>query len=167
VGAQLRQQLQTEERIPEQGPDRDWRYAYRHVRQRLDNHRASAHRRGQRYKSIATSFHVAIPLLSVTVMVVVGSGISDYREIVFTLGTALTVVTTLNTTLAPARRYREAVERCIELHDLRFQLEKGVEELALKHAQPTALLTLIDEINLGLSEIGRHMADETYRSQAP
>jgi hypothetical protein len=167
VGAQLRQQLQTEERIPEQGPDRDWRFAYRHVRQRLDNHEASAHSRGQRYKSVATFSHVTVPLFSIAVTIVVGSGISDYRGLVFALGAALTVVTTLNATLAPARRYREAVERCIELHDLRFQLEKGVEELALNHAPPSDLLALVDEVNQGISGIGRHMADETYRSQAP
>lgn len=150
--------MDKEKGIPEQGPDRDWRFMYKHVRERFDMHDASAIRRNVRYKRLAALFHTAIPLLSIAVTIVAGSGAPMSTQVAFGLGVVLTIISTLNATLEPARRYREAVDRCIELHDLRVRMEAAVESLAQRQATPDDFLTSLLDLNQELSGIGRRMA---------
>lgn len=150
--------MDKEDAIPEQGPERDWTFAYKHIRQRLDGHEKTAVRRNRRYKSLATAFHTLIPLLSIAITIVVGSGIPHREAIAFALGVTLTLLSTLNATLEPARRYSEEVEQCIELHDLRLRAEMGVEDLKNTHATQTEMLSFLSDINLDISQIGRRLA---------
>lgn len=150
--------MNKEQEIPEQSPDRDWRFLYKHLRERFDVHDRSAIRRNLRYKKLAAIFHIAIPLLSIAVTIVAGSREPFSVHVAFGLGVVLTIMSTLNATLEPARRYREAVDRCIELHDLRVKMEASMEHLAQTHANPDEILKSLIDLNLELSEIGRKMA---------
>jgi hypothetical protein len=150
--------MDKEQDIPEQGPERDWRFVYRHIRERFDKHDTSAIRRSARYKMLAALFHISIPLLSVAITIEIGSKMPYSTQVAFGLGVLLTVLSTLNATLEPARRYREAVDRCIDLHDLRLRMEARIEFAAQQNVSSEQCVDSLLELNLELSEIGRRMA---------
>jgi hypothetical protein len=137
-------------------PDRDWRELYRHLRERCDMHVGSCVRRVARYKRLAGTLHIVIPLASLLLTVLVTSNFPNHVEIAAGFAIALTILTGVNYILEPARRYREYVESSIALHDWRFELETQVQMLG--SSSSARLLDYLKRKNESLSKIARTMS---------
>jgi hypothetical protein len=136
--------------------ERDWTALYKHIRERNAVHAESAIRRNKRYKRMAAWLHTFIPLTSLALTVLATSEFPRQHAVTAAVAILLTVLTGLNYTLEPARRYSAYSSICVSLHDSLFELESGVERL--RNSPPEEVLQLLDKINADLSAIGRVMA---------
>jgi hypothetical protein len=148
--------MKRESPFPEPGSGRDWRVYYMHLRERCDAHQESVLSRTRRYKLLASVLHIAIPLLSISVMILVTANAPHSIVAAAALATVLTVLTGLNSILEPVRRYLECVARGIELQEWRLDFEMQVDQL--KDGDLAAQAACFREKNAQLSDIGRRMA---------
>lgn len=136
---------------------RDWHVFYRQVIERCENHSLSAIKRQKRYKRQAGFLHVAIPLVSLAVSITATSSFPRQGQVVATLAIVGSILTGVNYILEPSRRYNEYANACIDLYDLKYETDVGVERMA--DVVPVGeLLSYLVEQNLRVSEIGRRMA---------
>lgn len=137
---------------------RDWHDLYDHLRQRHAAHVKSAVKRNVRYKRMAAWLHILIPLMSIVLTVLAASDFPHQHAVTAVAAITLTLLTGMNYTLEPGKRYREYAEICIELHDWMYEMESEVEKLQAK-PDSEVIIDYLEKMNREFSAIGRSMAD--------
>jgi hypothetical protein len=127
-------------------------------------HAKSAIKRNKRYKKMAALFNTAIPLTSLALTILATSEFEYQHAITAAVAISLTVITGINYTLEPGRRYTAYANICIELHDALFRLETGVEQ---RKADPADIMKFLDDANAELSAIGRVMIGLPVAKEKP
>jgi TRAP-type uncharacterized transport system fused permease subunit len=148
--------MEVESEFPEPG-QRDWRIIYNHLKERHAYHVKSVVRRTVRYKRMAAALHILIPLISLVLTILATSDFPHQHAVTGATAIALTVLTGINYTLEPSKRYQAYAEISIQLHDLMFEIEGEVE----KFSEGTDIKLLIDYLeqkNKEFSTIARAMA---------
>lgn len=148
--------MKVESELPEPG-QRDWHCLYDHLRQRHASHVKSAVKRNIRYKRMAATLHILIPLMSLILTVLATSTFPYQQAVTGGVAILLTVLTGANYTLEPSKRYHDYAEICVQLHDWMFSMECEVEKLSAS-SDDKLLIDYLERVNLEFSVIGRTMA---------
>lgn len=144
----------------------EWQPAYDRLLARLHYHDQIARRRLGHLKWQASLYHVAIPLLAVAVTIVIGSAIPHGQEIGFSIGGLLALLSTLNSTVDPARRYADKANAGIDIYEIRAHTQDGLVRLSNQGARLDQVLGFLEARDAELSEVGRRLA-ETRLPRAP
>ncbi len=148
--------MEIESELP--GPDqRDWRSIYNHLKERHAFHVKSAVRRTVRYKRMAAALHILIPLMSLVLTILATSDFPFQHVITGAAAIALTVLTGINYTLEPGKRYQAYADIGIQLHDWMFEVDGEVEKQA-RSSDSNSLIDYFEEKNTEFSLIARTMA---------
>lgn len=148
--------MELESELPE--PDqRDWRSIYNHLKERHAFHVKSAVRRTVRYKRVAAALHILIPLMSLALTILATSDFPYQHAITGGTAIALTVLTGINYTLEPGKRYQAYADIGIQLHDWMFEVDSEVEKLS-GGSDSKLLIDYFERKNIEFSAIARTMA---------
>jgi hypothetical protein len=148
--------MEIESEFPEPG-QRDWRSIYKHLKERHAYHVKSAVRRTVRYKRMAAALHILIPLMSLVLTILATSDFPYQHAVTGGAAIALTVLTGINYTLEPGKRYQAYADIGIQLHDLMFEIEGEVEKFS-EGSDSKLLIDYLERKNTEFSVIARAMA---------
>ena len=148
--------MEVESEFPEPS-QRDWRSLYNHLKERHAFHVKSAVRRTVRYKRMAAALHILIPLMSLGLTILATSDFPYQHAITGATAIVLTVLTGINYTLEPAKRYQAYAEIGVQLHDWMFTIEGEVEKYS-KGSDSKLLIDYFIQKNIEFSAIARTMA---------
>lgn len=148
--------MEVESEFPEPS-QRDWVGIYNHLKERHAYHVKSAVRRTVRYKRMAAALHILIPLISLALTILATSDFPYQHAITGATAVLLTVLTGINYTLEPGKRYQAYAEIGIQLHDVMFDAECEVAKYS-KGVDSKSLIDYLEEKNIQFSVIARSMA---------
>jgi hypothetical protein len=148
--------MEVESEFPEPN-QRDWVSIYNHLKERHAYHVKSAVRRTVRYKRMAAALHILIPLVSLALTILATSDFPYQHAITGAAAVFLTVLTGINYTLEPGKRYQAYAEIGIQLHDVMFDAECEVAKYS-KGVDSKSLIDYLEEKNIQFSAIARSMA---------
>lgn len=148
--------MELESEIPVAELSATWAPLYKRLRERIDIHVASAVKRNQRYKRVASFFNIATPISALALTIVATSSFKYHERFTVGIAVAVTVLTGINSILEPGRRYADYVQSCIELHDIRFDMEGWVRVSA--NLPDDEAMQWLTGCNERVSLVGRRMS---------
>ncbi|MFV8308218.1 hypothetical protein [Mycobacteroides chelonae] len=149
--------MELERDIPEsEALDPLWAPLYKRLRERINNHVSSAVKRNIRYKRIAGLLNITVPLSALALTIVATSSFKHHEGVTVAVAITVTVLTGINSIIEPTRRYMEYVQSCIELHDLRFEVETWARTSREMGADQVA--NKLNTYNERISFVGRRMS---------
>lgn len=120
-------------------------------------HKEKAEKHVAIFKPLGFAFGLAIPILAALVTFSMGAEIGIPRPLVAIMGLTLTLLTIVNSVLKPDERFAKAAHHCIALHE--WKLEFDIQVAKAEPSDETAFYSMILEMDMKLSGIGKAMAE--------
>ena len=130
---------------------------YRAMEERYLFHRSKAEGHVKVFKNTSFALALAIPILSATVSFAMADQIHMPSFVPACLGLTLTVLAIVGSVLKPDKRFADAVQHCIALHEWKRDLD--ICRLSPSMGDAEVLRNTLLEMDARLSEIGKAMAE--------